>query len=371
MASTDGRTPGTHPLATRRPIPPPLPWTDGIRALACLCVVWWHALLTVVPSDPTAAQRLLVLPLGGAARASVLVFIVLSGYLLGRHWRPGLRRYLVRRSWRLLPPYWATVALTVVAMAFLGLRNASGSHWDSGLPFTWERVAADLLLITDFTGEVPLSHQLWTIPVEFHLYFLAPLIVLLWRPRWLLAVAALGTLAVVLLAPQHPAPFFVFAFMAAFFSGVRRQQLTSATPVVVLRLLAPLAAVGLAVGVVGFAAGTLGESQARYYLLDAAVAPLVLGLLLWGDLCAPHAAPLRWLTVRPLAWVGTRSYSIYLVHGLVLELVWRALVRPLDLTDSPAIGTVAVLGTVASLAAGLALYLAVERPSARRSAAVR
>ncbi len=359
----------------RAPIPaslaPPLHWTDGVRAVACLLVLWWHALLTVVPSDPTDAQRLLVLPLGAAARASVLVFIVLSGYLLGRHWRPGIRRYLVRRSWRLLPTYWAAVTMTVLAMAFLGLRHASGSHWDTGLPFTWSRTLADYLLITDVTGEVPLSHQLWTIPVEFHLYFLAPLVVILWRRSWLLATAAVGTLALVVALPDYPAPFFLFAFMSAFWLGVRRQALTSATRADVARALAPVAAVGLAVGVLGHVLGTLTESQGRYFLLDALVAPLVLAGLLWGDVTAPHARSLRWLAIRPLAWIGNRSYSIYLVHGLVLELVWRALVRHLGLAESPAVGLMMLLGTIGSLAVGLALYVAVERPTARRSAAVR
>lgn len=364
MAS-ETRSATNHP-----PLAPPLRWTDGVRAIACLLVVWWHALLTVVPGDPTAAQRLLVLPLGGAARASVLVFIVLSGYLLGRHWRPGVRRYLVRRSWRLLPTYWAAVTLTVLAMAFLGLRHASGSHWDAGLPFTWSRAVADYLLITDLTGEVPLSHQLWTIPVEFHLYFLAPLIVALWRSAWLLATAAVGTLALVLILPAYPAPFFLFAFMAAFWLGVRRQAVTSVSRADVARILAPVAAAGLVVGALGFALGTLTQSQGRYFLLDALMAPLVLGGLLWGDVMAPGARSLRWLAIRPLAWIGNRSYSIYLVHGLVLELVWRALVRRLGLPESPAIGLLMVLGTIGSLAVGLGLYVMVERPTARRSAAV-
>ncbi|MFI5429210.1 acyltransferase family protein [Aeromicrobium sp. UC242_57] len=148
---------------------PTLPWMDSIRALACAAVIVWHGFLTIVPVAPTSGQQLVSLPLGAAAREAVVVFVLLSGYLLGRHWRGGFSRddlgatfrtYMLRRTWRMVPAYWAALALAVLLMLVFGLDQAQGTHWDTGLPLTGWRVATDFLMISDVLGHVPVSHQL-------------------------------------------------------------------------------------------------------------------------------------------------------------------------------------------------------------------
>ncbi|UUZ57633.1 acyltransferase family protein [Nocardioides sp. B-3] len=184
-------------------------------------IVLWHTLLTVIPQDPTPPWSRFFPALGGLSQAAVLSFIVLSGYLPGRHWRPGdpgteTRRYLLRRSWRLLPPYWFVVTLTILAMLLPGLRHPGGSHWDVGLPMTWTNTALNYLLLTDFAGISPYSHPMWSVPVEFHLYLLAPLVVLVRRRAVTLALGTVLTLGIAFAAPGFIAPFFALAFVSAF-----------------------------------------------------------------------------------------------------------------------------------------------------------
>ena len=343
---------------------PQLPWSDGIRGVALVMVVTWHAVLTVVPADPTPSQHLLMLPLGIAARLSLLSFIVLSGYLLGRHWDGDLRRFWVRRCWRILPPYCVAVLLTVVAMVVLGLRHAEGTHWDSGLPFTWARTLATFFLVTDVAGMTPISHPLWTVPVEFHLYLLAPLVVLLKPARSVLLVGVVATLAIAFLAPGFVAPHFVLAFMASFWLGVRRPA-----PLDRWRSVALLASF-LLVAVAVLVAGELSRSATRYLVVDCLAAPVLMVWMLRGDVSAAPSLLRSTLSRRPLRWLGERSYSIYLLHAVALELLWRAGVDRVP-GEWPAIVAMCTLGFVASALVGHVLFRTVEAPAAARSAAVR
>jgi peptidoglycan/LPS O-acetylase OafA/YrhL len=358
---------------------PPLPWTHSIRALACVTVVVWHAVLTILPEGTTGAWHLPFLGLGTVAREAVLVFVILSAYLLGRHWRGGLndssrvwsvfRQYLGRRLWRIVPPFWAAVTITIIVMLAFGLDRPEGSHWDTGLPLTPWRAVANYLMVTDIVGIVPVSHPLWTVPVELHLYLLAPLIVLC-VARWrIILVASVLCVAVALSAPWFTAPYFLFSFMTSFWLGARRQDWETPTRRATLRLMAPIAAVSLVLLVVVTAAHALPDGPNKYFVTDALVGPVFVAWLFHRDVSGKTTRVVTLLGHRSMVWLGERSYSIYLIHALILECAWRFGVRPLSL-GSPGLELVVLIvaGTPLSLIGGAALYHLVEVPSARRSA---
>lgn len=356
---------------------PPLPWSDGVRALAMLVVLLWHVLLTVIPDDPTPPWSWIATPFGGLAHGAVLTFIVLSGYLLGRHWRHGdlrteTRHYLLRRCWRLLPAYWFVITLTIVAMLALDLRDPGGTHWDVGLPMTWGNTALNYLLLTDLAGISPYNHPLWTVPVEFHLYFLAPLLVLVRRRAAALAIGAALTLVVAFAAPGFIAPFFALAFAASFWTGRHRQSIAVIDLSRALVVTMPAALVGLAVAATIVVAGDLSQGGNRFLVLDAIATPLLIAWLLAGDLSPGRSGRShRFLATGPLRWLGQRSYSTYLVHALVIEITWRFAVDPFDLAGVAApLGVLTPLSVAVSLVVGHLVHRWVELPSAHRAAAV-
>lgn len=347
-----------------------LTWTDSVRAVSCLAVVVWHVVHNVLYLDPTALPGAVTTALGLVAREAVMVFICLSGFLLGRHWvgsrgvREQVLRYALRRGWRILPPYWAALAITIAAMAFLGLSEPSGTPWDEGLPFDLAHTLAAVFLVTDLLGWVPLAHPLWAVPVELHLYALGPLVVVLARRRAVLVVATAISLACFLLIP-FPAPVFPLAFMVAFAVGVARQGQAQWEPRRYLPTVAGAALAGVAVVAVATAAGAADASILRYGLVDAVVAPALVYWLVRTDV-RDRATPLvRLLTVRPLLWVGHRSFSIYLTHAVVLELLWR---WGFDATRTvPQLVVYLAVAVSLSLLVGALFYRVVELPSARQS----
>src|SRR2546429_8956541 len=90
---------------------------DGVRGLAALYVVVNHIFMRAFPGYPADTA-----PFWAGwfiyGRFAVVVFIVLSGLSLTlaparSGWRlDAVSRFARRRAWRVLPPYWAALALS-------------------------------------------------------------------------------------------------------------------------------------------------------------------------------------------------------------------------------------------------------------------
>ena len=69
-----------------------------------------------------------------------------------------------------------------------------------------------------------------------------------------------------------------------------------------------------------------------------------------------------------MVWLGSSSYSLYLIHAFVIEMVWRWAVRPLGRPPLQALALEVVLGLSASVAVARVFYRVIERPFLRPSA---
>lgn len=372
--------PPPAPKATVPVALPGLPWSTGLRAVAMAAVLVYHAFLTAVPNNPSPIERPIVLVLAASARLAVLAFIMLSGYLLGRHWvgefsRSGLGSrfgiWMARRSMRIVPTYLVAAIAVVVAMLFFGFDEPRGTHWDSGLPFTWWRTFTMLTLTTDIFNQVPLSHQLWTVPLEYHLYLLAPLVVLARTRLAITGAAALAVLAAGFLNPDFGAPWFLAAFMVSFWVGVRRRANHQngepwRSPDLVVPLLLPTMA-ALPV----FLWSGIADSPRNYLLVEVVFSLVFLPLILQLDLRGSQGMIVRILENRTVLALGTWSYSIYLVHGLVIEALWRVLFDDRGLGTWQEIGGILLLSSILSVAVGWVLFVLVESPTERRARRIR
>src|SRR5664279_1317923 len=154
---------------------------DGIRGLAALFVVVHHIFLRAFPGYPVDHA-----PFWAAwliyGRFAVVVFIVLSGFSLAvsparSGWRlDGLARFARRRARRILPPYWAALAFSLL-MTWLVVAQPG-----QGVPGA-KSVVVNGLLVQNLVGAPSPNRAFWSMAVEAQLYILFPLLLLMVRRR--------------------------------------------------------------------------------------------------------------------------------------------------------------------------------------------
>ncbi|WEK54414.1 MAG: acyltransferase [Candidatus Cohnella colombiensis] len=150
---------------------------DGIRALACLAVIFHHFAQRLSMADQQAGvQEVQAFTLVG--NSGVSIFFVLSGFLLAfPFWRnylagaefPSIRQYLFRRAARIVPSYYVVF---LVCMTLILLLNIPNEHFAlrslAGLTFT-----AGFHYTTFFPSEI--DGPFWSIAFEVFCYALMPL----------------------------------------------------------------------------------------------------------------------------------------------------------------------------------------------------
>jgi peptidoglycan/LPS O-acetylase OafA/YrhL len=329
---------------------------DGIRGLAALYVVVHHCWLLSFPGYPdnTGPDRLDWLVHG---RFAVVVFITLSGFSLAvsparNGWRlGGVRRFARRRARRILPAYWAALAVSsLIAAAVPALPQSA--------PPTLRSAVVHGLLLQDVIAAPTPNGAFWSIAVEAGLYLCFPLLLLARRRIGAPATLAAVTVPVVaagLLCPGLAGgpratgytlellPLFTIGMLAAgvVSAGARIRRL----PWLGLSALAAAPIVAL-VAVHGPA-----WTAARYYWLDLAIGPAT-ALLLAAVASRRPARTIRTLHCRPLRALGGFSYSLYLVHMPLVALVSTLIAVPL------AVSRPAVFAITVALAVPLCLLAA-------------
>ena len=347
-------------------------WLDGVRGAAAMFVVLHHIWLTSWPTFPTVTGPWWLgwLLYGHMA---VAVFIVVSGFSLalapmhnGVRLSGGVRRFLRRRAWRIIPAYWAALILSVLVTVVI-LRPELGPG------AAGRTLAVHGLLIQDVVGSATPNGALWSIAIEWQIYFVFPLILLLAR-RSSVGIAVAATAAVVLAAhviaglggPLDKINGLTPQFLALFALGALGVWLGSGDRAV--RLRRPLAAVAV-VAFGGFLAlaATQGSEWivARFFWMD-----LLFGIGVAGLLAVMYAggfAPLRRvLTTRTALWLGLFSYSIYLIHDPIIGVLDKYAFGPMHLSPLATFTVTLVLGLPVILALCYGFHLLFEAPFLRQ-----
>ncbi|MEM7286270.1 MAG: acyltransferase family protein [Actinomycetota bacterium] len=331
---------------------------DGVRALAIVAVLLYHADVAWIP--------------GGFL--GVEVFFVVSGYLitallLGERSRTGsidLRRFWIRRARRLLPAL-AVFLAGSYGLAVLLADDAVEQWHEEALAAAfyvanWFGIVNDVSYAEGF-GRKSFLHHLWSLAVEEQFYLLWPLVLwaalrLIGRRGTLIAtlglIAGSATLMWVLYEPLTD-PTRVY-----YGTDTRAQGLLVGAALALVwqpwrwrhRTVANRRVVSWSASVVGLGAlGVVGWAMWNYDLAIATAEPLFRGgfLITSGATAlviaavATQRSPLgAALAVAPLRWIGTRSYGLYLWHWPIYQLTrprvdvdldqWEALAVRLMLT---------------------------------------
>lgn len=319
------------------------------------------------------------------------LFFVLSGivmslsYVDGEFGRFSLREFMVRRLARVYPLHIVMLfanllfRLLRIGLVMAGVVAAAPAAFEVNNAYSF---FLNLLLLHSmgFIDYLSWNAPSWSISVEFYTYLVFGLIVLIAQQMrsllWfyvlsgLLAVGSLGVIVFLLdkrsLGLQTD--FGILRCFVSFFLGVLTVRIVKFSPGKLrpamqglLQLIAMIASIAIV---------SLAEANPALTFL----APLTFAVFLGSLLAYPNALVVpRILVASPLVWLGRRSYSIYMVHALVVlfaEYFVRGVgPRPIAALDSIAPGLPATLNLVVSLAAVLAVshftYLYVEIPAGK------
>lgn len=338
-----------------------IPSLDGIRALSFLVVFISHDRLEQVPG------------LFGVA-----VFFFLSGYLITTLMRIeidatgklSIRNFFLRRAFRILPPFYL-VLLLILCVVWAGWLPGTRTGWDllaSGFYITnyWNIYVRSIMM--------PGFNIFWSLAVEEHFYLLFPFLVLLilrlrLRRRTQAAIL-LGICGVVLL--WRCILVFKLHSLEMTFGPVTYPlrtmyatdtRLDSILVGCVLALwgnpmldqkprhswIASILGLGLLLATFVIRAPEFRETF-RYTLQGLALVPLFISAIRLHD----HWT-FKWLNCEPLRFIGVLSYTLYLVHYPIINLIEKW---------SHNRFTVGVLALAISILISCAMHLLVERPMA-------
>jgi peptidoglycan/LPS O-acetylase OafA/YrhL len=350
-----------------------LPGVDGLRALAALWVVAFH-MRAFSGAHLTGAPGFDMLIRSGSTGVSL--FLVLSGFCLytpyaaGRQGRFSTMHFLARRCGRLLPAYYASLCVTLLVIAVaagpLGLLRLDAAG------VVWQAVAHGTMIHTFFTGTFyAVNGAYWSLGLEWQLYLALPLLIVGVRrmglPRTIALAVAVnvvyrlaldvasrqgwvgGALATDVLPNQLPGRWAEFAL------GMVAAELYATGSVG--RWAVPARRLGLAIVPVAL----LTSGGALSHLLFGTVFFTLLLVVLDG-----RSRPSRVLSWRPLAFLGTMSYSLYLVHQPIVEAVANVL-RGHGASPSTTF-LIEVVSFPAVLAVAWVLFALVERRTVGESA---
>lgn len=356
-------------------------YLDGVRGLAALEVFLGHAALQIHwESGPsTSIISALIWPMT-FGREAVALFIVLSGFCLTL---PVVRRdgvleggawlFFKRRARRILPPYYFALGLSLLLIWTL-IGEKTSTHWDVALPADGKAIWSHLLLMQDLFHDTSsrINNVMWSISVEWRIYFLFPLFVLLWRK----AGAAVTTFVVVAssyvlvrwlnfdwlntgtygLCPQFIGLFALGMFGASI-------GYSNAPQMVRLRQLVPWGTLALATLVAVLIAREvkLWRGSVPWYLRDYILGIFCMSLLIFVA-AKPNSTLHRLLAWKPVALLGTFGYSLYLIHSPFLQIITQYVITPLRLAPVPAFALLLSLGSPVILLLSYGFHLICERP---------
>ncbi len=388
-----------------------LAWLDALRGFAALCVVFDHLGLHVLQPARAAVYQWV-----DTGKYGVFVFFLVSGYIVpaSLERKGSVRSFWVSRAFRLYPLYLLAVIATVVAWRTgWGSLRGAGQHPVSA-------ALGHALMLSNVLGVTNVINVIWTLSYEMAFYLLlTALFVAGWHRRSSLWAAAFAVAAVAvggllpMTALSHSAPgrelVVVLADvlilgglgLAVSRGGIPRAlgaALAAGTglllvavngtwiqPWEALGILALMftgtviyraeqgqlskrwaAAVAAGVFALVLAAGVWHGPGGSFWLGQAGwIRQWACTLLLAGLTFAAGLAARRRRIPGVLAWLGLVSYSIYLLHplliGIYLRLPWVGARHSLPVQVALAAGFLVVLLALCALT-----YRLVEVPMQRR-----
>ena len=262
-------------------------WIDALRGMAAVLVFASHTVVTLQGERYVDWAYSYI----NVGHLGVILFFLISGYIIPRSLRGGQMQFWLRRAFRLLPLYWLVLAYVALILT----------------PWTdWYNVVINVAMLTTLIGAPAMVGVGWSLSVELVWYGLISVLVALRLDRRNVEVwIVLSTLVIVseVFLPAmtgHHIPV-VAIYLPVFWAGllIERWQQEDISGQLAWGLYA--VSLGLLVVLPGMVPGYTTARVLAFVIFAVVVQ--------WGR---------HWHWPRWVIWTGERSYSIYLIHDYVL-----------------------------------------------------
>jgi len=323
------------PSAPSRP-PVHLDFLDGLRGIAAMYVVIHHAWLQAwveitLPSSPHPLVDTLSAWLA-YGHFSVTFFITISGFSLmipvlrSGQLRGGTAGFFKGRAKRILPPYYGALLISL-AVAFW-FQHIHTPMYYAAFRLTLKAIVLHIFLLHDLLSSTTsqINAPMWSIAVECQIYLLFPLLVFIWHRfglRATLALTAILSTCLCLLVNGTRAwnlfPHYIFIFSLGMLASIRvHGKKNSLEP--------SLNCTGYKIaGLLALVVFVLSEripTLQYVYLQDLSIGVAGCCLLVVVSLEKNNFVR-RIASLAPIVWVGGFSYSLYLLHFPLQQLLWQ------------------------------------------------
>lgn len=348
---------------------------DSLRGIAALVVVVHH--LTYALPDVEKAHPLASAPLMLSGRFAVMVFFVLSGFVLALPYFANKSLpygwYLLRRFSRIYLPFaFAVVVSAVLCRQLGGVDMPVFSSWLNRfwtVPLSTRLVLTHLAMTGIGDRSIALDPPIWSLIIEMRISIIFPLLVLYARRfGWPGIVAglgaayccarmqvALGETSIAVAGSAIGAVFvtgrYVILFLLGIIMAARQERLKAyflrVSPRIHGAVLSGLLLMWL----------VMAYTKAIFIhrgTVDVFCGAFAMYLIV---LCVTFPKLSLRLSSAPLLWLGDISYSLYLIHMPVMMGIFYGLYRYASLP------VMIALAFPAMLLAGHAMHHVIERPS--------
>jgi len=268
-----------------------------------------------------------------------LLFFVISGFVIFMTLSrcTVVSDFTVSRFSRLYPAYWIAVLLTYTV----------GTIWPlPGQHYTVFQLLINFTMLQAYVGVPPIDDVYWTLNIEIFFYVTMLILFLLGLIKdmvflsviWLMGICGIYVLAYI--GIDMPWTFQRLLYPELFVAGIVFYNIYMKGPSI-----ARVALLGSCLSVHAFNHG----------LWSAKVVLVIFGLV-----AIAVSGRVHFLCVRPLIWLGTISYTLYITHSMIGFAVLRALTQD----KIPSVAAIPITLIVAVTLASAMTYL-IERPAMR------
>lgn len=366
-----------------------IPELDGLRFIALISVMFWHASIRATrysESNGMTSGFYWFFPHG---EVGVLLFFFISGYVVSQpflnrpstQWR--VASFYLSRFIRIYPPYLVALTVCYLVLKVIGHVPAGANSYNSSNISLTSSYFASLFYAHGFIFNVPsrLNPPIWSLEIEIVFYIFAPLVLYVYtkivsKTHRLTclggAIAALVAFNAVASShfeiedsyrwgPLINGYLFLFGILVADVFGPSISHPRAKTfyfDIIFMAGLSGLLGVGLKMTQVDadFPGGWLTLAMQCCILV-------FLALTFVGAFYGRLSSGL--LSLSWIRWIGTMCYSIYLTHIVVMQATSELIAKALHLTSPWAIWSVWICVLIPiTLVCGLIFYVFVERPFA-------